>query len=448
MVNLANYEQMIYMAPFQTQYFSAYLTYDDSLQNMTPAQMFAAEGAQASQNLQQAIFTPTAVSFYNSIVTPADAVPPSTPAGLTGGSSNPTTASLTWNASTDNVGVAGYRVLRDGNSVAQTALQTFQDSGLTEATTYKYAIEAFDLAGNVSAPTAPFSVQTKDTTPPSPPGNVTAHAVSCFKATLNWTASSDNSGVAKYLVFWGTSPRTLSQIGTAWNAATTYSDGFLSAATTNYFGVEAVDKGGNISYMSSIVAVTTPALPVAPHNLLATPDSTTRVTLTWSPSTGGLPIARYMVYRGSSPSSLSQTATVLDTSFTDTSVIASTKYYYAVQAADSGTPPAQSGLSTPVAVTTYGYPSVPANLVATPLSSSKIGLTWSASKSGGLPIADYHVYRGASPSGLTQVGITTGTSYTNVSLTAGTKYYYAVQAGDTGGNLSLVSPAVAATTQP
>jgi fibronectin type 3 domain-containing protein len=355
---------------------------------------------------------------------------------------------LTWNASTDNVGVAGYYVFRDGNFIAQTALTCYPDSGLTEATTYTYTIEAFDLAGNVSAPTAPFSVQTKDTTPPSPPGNLTANAVSCFKATLNWTASSDKGGVAKYYVFWGTSPRTLSQIGTAWSPTTTYSDGLLSAATTNYFGVEAVDKDGNISYMSSIVAVTTPALPVAPHNLLATPDSTTKVTLTWSPSTGGLPIARYLVYRGSSPSSLSQVVTAIKTSYTDSTLTASTTYYYAVQAVDTGTPPAQSGLSAPVPVTTFSAPSVPANLAATPSSCTKVAVTWSPSVSGGLPIANYKVYKGIAANNLTQVATTPKTSYTDITDSAQTTYYYAVQATDTAvpADVSAISPPVSVTT--
>jgi fibronectin type 3 domain-containing protein len=99
-----------------------------------------------------------------------------------------------------------------------------------------------------------------------------------------------------------------------------------------------------------------------------------------------------------------------------------------------------------VTVTTYSDPSVPASLVGTPVSASKITLTWSASGSGGLPIENYHVYRGTVPTSLTQVGIATGTTYTNGSLTPGTTYYYAVSAADTAGDDSSLSAPVPVTT--
>jgi fibronectin type 3 domain-containing protein len=132
--------------------------------------------------------------------------------------------------------------------------------------------------------------------------------------------------------------------------------------------------------------------------------------------------------------------------YTDTSDVCGTTYYYAVQAADTAQPPDLSAVSPPVTVTAYSDPSVPANLVATPVSASKVMLTWSASTSGGLAIENYHVYRGTAPASLTQVGIATGTTYTNTSLTPGTTYYYAVSAADTAGDDSALSAPVPATT--
>ena len=80
--------------------------------------------------------------------------------------------------------------------------------------------------------------------------------------------------------------------------ALTYGNGAMSPATTYYFGREAEDQDGNTSYMSKIVPVTTPALPAAPTKLTASPLSTTKISLTWSESTTGLPIAHYVVDRG------------------------------------------------------------------------------------------------------------------------------------------------------
>jgi fibronectin type 3 domain-containing protein len=446
MVNLANYEQMLYMAPFQSQYFSAYLTYDSGTQNLTPAQIFSEEGTQSSLNWQQAIYTSTALSFYNSIVAPADTVPPSTPGGLTGGSSNPTTASMSWNASTDNVGVAGYNILRNGNFIAKTALQVFQDSGLTEATKYTYAIEAFDLAGNISAPSLPINVTTADVTPPTAPANVVATAASCQKVTLTWSASTDNNGIGAYLVFSGVSPAALLQVGRTAGTTTSYTSYTLTEGTTYYYGVEAVDKSGNVSSMSAIVRITTPMPPGAPTNLVATPFSTSRIGLTWSAAaSGGLPIQNYHVYRGTRPSNLSQVAIVVQPAYMDTSGSPATTYYYAVQAADTGRD--LSPMSATVSATTLALPSAPTNLAASAPSKGLVSLTWTAAQSG-MPLASYTIFRGSSPSSLTslKVAAASQTSASDYTVSPGTTYYYGIQAKDTGGNISPMSAIVAVTT--
>ncbi len=64
---------------------------------------------------------------------------------------------LTWAASTDNVGVVGYRVWRSPTSsdsftlVASVSGQSYLDTGLTSRMTYYYKVQAYDAAGNVSA---------------------------------------------------------------------------------------------------------------------------------------------------------------------------------------------------------------------------------------------------------------------------------------------------------
>ena len=445
MQNLANSTGMLFVNPFGSQYFAAYLPYDSSTENLTPSQILSQENSQAAQNMGQAMYTSTATSYYASLVSPPDKTPPSVPTGLTGASANPNTAILNWNASTDNVGVAGYYVLRNGSVVATTANIYYQDSGLTESTTYAYSIESFDLAGNISAPSLRVNVTTRDVTPPSTPGNVAAVAVSCERVTVTWSPSTDNVGIGSYIVYWGLSPASLVQAGRALGTSTSYTSYPLTAGTTYYYGVEAVDKSGNDSAMSTVVSATTPMPPAAPANVSVLPVSATKMGLTWSASaSGGLPIQNYDVYRGTTTSNLSQVAIVLQTSYTDQSLNPATKYYYAVEAADSGGD--ISNMSTIVPATTFAPPSAPAGLVATPVSTSIVGLTWSASASGGLPIQNYHVYRGTTSSSLSQVAIVLQTSYTDQSLNPAMKYYYAVEAADTAGDLSQMSTTVAVTT--
>src|SRR5207253_2760772 len=80
----------------------------------------------------------------------ADTTAPSTPTGLTAAAAGSTGANLAWSASTDNVGVTGYIVRRNGVQVATPATTSFADTGLSAATTYSYTVAARDAAGNIS----------------------------------------------------------------------------------------------------------------------------------------------------------------------------------------------------------------------------------------------------------------------------------------------------------
>lgn len=89
-----------------------------------------------------------------------DTQAPSIPAGLAAGTATATSVPLSWSAATDNVGVTGYDILRNGTVVATSATTSYTDSGLTPATSYTYAVRARDAAGNVSAASAPITAKT------------------------------------------------------------------------------------------------------------------------------------------------------------------------------------------------------------------------------------------------------------------------------------------------
>ncbi|WP_439656953.1 cellulase family glycosylhydrolase [Lentzea sp. HUAS TT2] len=96
---------------------------------------------------------------------PGDTQPPSTPGTPAASGVTSTGLTLNWTASTDNVGVTGYDVLRAVGSgsfttVGSTATTTYTDSGLTPSTTYRYQVRARDAAGNVSATSGIVSATT------------------------------------------------------------------------------------------------------------------------------------------------------------------------------------------------------------------------------------------------------------------------------------------------
>ncbi|MFC0623440.1 discoidin domain-containing protein [Kribbella deserti] len=90
-----------------------------------------------------------------------DTQAPTVPTGLAAGTVTATSAALTWSPSTDNVGVTGYEVLRNGSPVATVAGTSYQDSGLAPDTSYSYTVRARDAAGNSSAASTAVAVRTK-----------------------------------------------------------------------------------------------------------------------------------------------------------------------------------------------------------------------------------------------------------------------------------------------
>lgn len=257
MRSLAHYTQAAFLVPSNSQYYWAYLSYDSSTKDLDPVTLLNNEASAASDNMNLASYTTTAMHHYRTLVPRADTSPPSAPGTLTGSSGNPATAYLKWTAATDDIGVAGYDILRNGLPVGTTAQWYFQDSGLTEGTTYTYTIQAFDLAGNFSSPTPAVQVRTRQVTPPTAPANVTATAVSRKQVDLAWSASSDNAGIRYYLVFQGTSAASLSQVAKTNGSNTGASIYYLTPGTTYYFAVQAQDTWGNLSHKSAIVPATT-----------------------------------------------------------------------------------------------------------------------------------------------------------------------------------------------
>jgi len=95
----------------------------------------------------------------------ADTQAPTVPTGLTAVATSSSQINLSWTASTDNVGVTGYRVYRSINLIATTTATTYQNTGLAASTTYTYTVSAYDAAGNASAQSASASATTQAASP-------------------------------------------------------------------------------------------------------------------------------------------------------------------------------------------------------------------------------------------------------------------------------------------
>src|SRR5437762_3640618 len=104
---------------------------------------------------------------------PADTIAPATPTGLAASAVTSTSLTLSWSPASDNVGVTGYRVYRDGTLVASPGGTSVSITGLLASVLYSFTVSAVDAAGNASASSAPLSVTTPllttPTSAPTPP---------------------------------------------------------------------------------------------------------------------------------------------------------------------------------------------------------------------------------------------------------------------------------------
>jgi hypothetical protein len=91
---------------------------------------------------------------------PDDTEAPSTPTGLTATAVSSSQIDLNWTASTDNVGVAGYNIYRDGVPIDTSTTTSYSDTGLSSSTFYTYQVDAFDVAANESDKSVPVSATT------------------------------------------------------------------------------------------------------------------------------------------------------------------------------------------------------------------------------------------------------------------------------------------------
>jgi chitodextrinase len=228
---------------------------DGTFRSGSPGVGFYIQGGNASQEGDYGFS-----SFTASDGGTAEAIPPSVPANLVANVISPSEIDVSWSASTDNVAVAGYHVLRNNAQIATTTIPSFADQTAVPGVPYLYSVSAFDAAGNVSAQSLAVGAQTAatpDVLPPTSPTNLQSSNLTASSLTLLWSASTDNVAVTGYRVF-----RNGIQVGTT--KATTFADTQLVSSTIYVYTVAAFDGSGNTSVPSQSLSVTTASAALTP----------------------------------------------------------------------------------------------------------------------------------------------------------------------------------------
>jgi endoglucanase len=272
--------------------------------------------------------------------------------------------------------------------------------------------------------------------PPAAPTALTA-AGGNLVVNLGWTQSA-SPGITGNNVYRSTTGSGGPYSVLARLAATnSYSDTAVSAGDTYFYSVTATNGDGESALSAYSGAAPTPS---APSGLTATPGNN-QAALIWSASTGA---ASYNVKRATTSGGPYTTiANPTGTSYTDTTAVNGTTYYYVVSAVNGS---GESANSTEVAATPSApaAPAVPTSLTAS-AGHKKVTLTWTQSASPN--IVSNNVYRATVNGGpYTLVAtIAATTTFANSGLTTGTTYYYVVTAVNSSSQESPYSNQASAT---
>ena len=388
-----------------------------------------------------------------------DTVPPSAPTGLSASAASSSQINLSWTASTDNVGVVAYHIERCAGvgcpnfaEIATTTSTTYSNTGLTDATTYRYQVRARDAFPNYSGYTGIASAPTPDGTAPSAPTGLLATPTSPTQINVTWNASTDNVGVTGYALerCQGSSCANFAQIATP--TSTSYNDTTVASGLTYRYRVMARDLVPNWSGYSAIAPGTTAdnVPPSVPTNLLATPASAIQVNLTWTASTDNVAVTGYEVQRcqGSSCTSFATIATPTSASYSDTGRTPGTTYRYQVHARDAVPNwSAYSSIASATTPTDNTAPTVPTGLTATPVSPTQVNVSWTASTDN-IAVTGYELQRcqGSGCASWATIATPPGTTFSDTGRTPNTLYRYQVRARDAVPNWSVYTSAVSATT--
>ncbi len=409
------------------------------------------------------------VGAYELVVTTGDTQPPTVPAGLAVTAVTANTVGLTWQASTDDVGVTGYTIYRDGKPVGSTGGATsFTDLTAAPGTSYQYTVDAFDGSGNHSAQSAAVTAAT-----PAPAAITAVHSAAVSTASRVTSVTITLPGpvyAGDLLAGWFGQYDSAGQVSVsdnvngAWtrvaSSAQTFSGG--SGDLALYYLQDTAPAPDGLTITISVASATYLQGAAGEYGGVATAGALDQAvsargngaTVDSGPTApvGAGELVIGGIITGGSPGSVTAGSTQGKAFTLRAQTSSGSADIEDVLSSGAGTQDATATLGSATdwyaaAAVFHGYgggdtspPSVPSGLAATSVTASSVGLSWNASTDN-VGVAGYTVYRNG-----TAIGTTSSTTYTDPAVAPSTGYSYTVDAFDAAGNHSAQSPALAVTT--
>ena len=282
-----------------------------------------------------------------------DTTAPTVPQNVSATPINKNQVDISWDESTDDIGVSGYQVFRDGAPIETVnhPATAYSDTGLTPNTSYDYTIAAFDAAGNTSAASSPATAMTPANSPPvwtTIPGQDLI-VNQAYNLDLSVYASdADVNDTLTYSVVSGT-------LATGTALVVNEITGTPTVAGESSTITVRADDGTDFTDTSFAMATFTADVtaPPVPTGLASSAQTTSTIDLSWNASVdvqGGVNefvsgTQSYRLYRDSG-----LVATIVGTTYQDTGLSNATQYSYQISALDvAGN---ESALSSAVLVST------------------------------------------------------------------------------------------------
>jgi hypothetical protein len=179
------------------------------------------------------------------------------PTGLIASVISSSQINLSWSASTDAVGVTGYRIYRDGTPIAVSTVNSFSDTALSANTRYSYTVSATDAAGNPSVQSAAVAATTQAAPIVVPPAGGSSGGGSSSNSSGNSSPGSANPAPAQTpQSATGNSSATPSTAGQSQNAAANSASITSLAGATAYVVEQVTDsEAKNIFKINSFITL-------------------------------------------------------------------------------------------------------------------------------------------------------------------------------------------------
>ena len=385
-------------------------------------------------------------SAFGSLRLVGDGESPSVPTGLTASNVTETSFRLSWEASTDNVGVTGYEVFRDGIPAGTTSATFLDISGLTASTSYSMTVRARDAAANWSAQSSALSVATGSTSGTVDANNTTVAAT--VDGNLNESFWNISTPVAKTI---NGTPNNSASFGVAWDGtylyvgvdvadAALYSDTPASPWEDDAIEIY-IDANNNKgttydSYDRQIVkAYNTSGIWEQNNNTAGIIHATTAVSGGYS-----VEVAIPWSNLGISPAAVATIGFDVGVNDDDNGGVRESQLLWNGNDDNWQNTSAFGSLRLIGGGGDLQAPTVPTDLTASNVTQTSFRLSWTAS-SDNVGVTGYEVFRDG-----TSAGTTTATFMDLSGLTASTTYSMTVRARDAAANWSAQSNALPVTT--